>query len=72
MTARFHPNTNRPLDRVEGPGLRKGVPGAEKAGTKLSEKTASWPDVGPHWGSSFNRATKMPVVKTRPAKKGLD
>lgn len=72
MASRHHSNTNRPLDRIEGPGLRNGVPGVEKAGTKLSEKTANWPDPGPHWDTSFNRATKVPVVKTRAKKGGLD
>lgn len=53
------------------PGQR-GDAGAEAAGGTIKEKTTTYPDVGPHWGSSFNRTTRVPVVKTRAQKKGLD
>ena len=36
------------------------------------EKTANWPDLSPHWGGSFNRATKADVVKIRAKKSGID
>lgn len=36
------------------------------------EKTVNWKNAGAEWGSSFNRKTKMPVVKTRAVKRGID
>lgn len=36
----------------------------------VTERTADWPKLA-RGGSGFNRATKMPVVKTAPAKAGL-
>lgn len=39
---------------------------------RVEERTAKWPKPGPMPGVGFNRTTKMPVVKTRPAKGGVD
>ena len=37
-----------------------------------NEKVPDWKPAGKGWGSSFNRKTKMPVVKTRAKKQGID
>ena len=42
-----------------------------KAGT-VTERTAAWPAPGPVWATSFNRKTRVPVVKTRARKHGID
>lgn len=50
---------------MERPGKKKGAP-------DVAEKTANWPTPGPTWAGSFNRETKVPVVKTRAKKHGID
>ena len=54
------------------PPGKDGVPGDEAKGRAIGEKTAAWPDPTPHWKGSFNRATRVPVVKTRARKGGID
>lgn len=65
---------------------RKSTVPSSKAGTRASrkrgrssspppsmtERTAAWPAPGPISSFSFNRTTKVPVVKTRAAKAGVD
>jgi hypothetical protein len=66
-TGSFHritKNGPRPKPGPAGPG--------EAAGGAIEERTASWPTVSPVWATSFNRATRADVVKTRPAKQGID
>lgn len=65
---------NRYAKNLEGSGSGATV---AKSGTsqKVSmpgERTAAWPTPGPVWASSFNRKTRVPVVKTRARKHGLD
>ena len=74
MASRYH---SKFKERKVGKGGARpapgktGDPGTETTGA-LSERTASWPVPGPQWGSSFNRATRVPVVKTRAKKGGID
>ena len=51
----------------------KGVPGAEAAKQKVTERTASWPTPGPmRAGGGFNRKTKVPTVKVSAKHAGCD
>lgn len=43
----------------------------QKGGPVKATETA-WPKPGPTWGTSFNRTTKWPVVRTRVVKHGVD
>lgn len=56
---------SKPGNSMERPGTKKGAP-------DVKEKTANWPTPGPTWAGSFNRETKVPVVKTRAKKHGID
>ena len=38
----------------------------------VKERTAAWPTPGPTWKTSFNVKTRVPVVKTRARKHGID
>lgn len=65
---------NRYAKNLEGAGRGATV---AKAGTspKVSmpgERTAAWPTPSPVWKTSFNRSTRVPVVKTRARKHGID
>lgn len=57
--------TGRSGKPVERPGKKKDAP-------EVKERTANWPTPGPTWAGSFNRSTKVPVVKTRAKKHGID
>lgn len=64
----YHADLKLPTP-AEAKGLRAGVsPNAPE----VRERTAAWPTPSPTWATSFNRKTKVPVVKTRAAKHGLD
>ena len=41
-------------------------------GPAQKDDPKNWPDPGPHWGTSFNRAAKFPVVKVGVVRKCLD
>lgn len=52
------------------PQAAKGAaPGSAPA---VTDKPVGYPKPSPTWPGSFNRATKMPVVKTRVDKHGVD
>lgn len=55
-----------------GSGTAAERPGKKHDAPKGKERTANWPTPGPIWKGSFNRATKVPVVKTRATKHGMD
>lgn len=64
----------RPIGKpgiAPSPG-KDGAPGAEAAKMKVRERTADWPDPGPHWKGSFNSMMKSHVVKTTAKKGGLE
>ena len=65
--------TRRQNKNSGGPGVksRKGHMGAEHDAAQTDDPKA-WPKPGPNWGTSFNRAVKFPVVKTRVVKDGVD
>lgn len=44
---------------------------SQKVGA-VKERTAAWPTPGPTWKTSFNVKTRVPVVKTRAKKAGID
>lgn len=53
-------------------GPHGGTPVAEMKGP-LTEKTANWPtDIGPKWATTYNRKTRVPVVKQYAKKYGVD
>lgn len=67
----------KPLDSYKitapaGPKKAMGASGKTPTASMGGEKTANWKNAGAAWGSSFNRATKVSVVKTRAAKAGID
>ncbi len=74
MASRFH--SEFPEKRVtapaKGPVNKHGPKGAEASGMRLKEKTANWKTPSPTKGSNFNRRTKMPVLKAKPKKAGVD
>lgn len=72
MSNRYYTHTREKISAPDGPKGTRGKPGAEKSKRVLSDTQTKWPDPGPHWGVSFNRAAKMPVVKTKVVKGGVD
>lgn len=70
MASRYHSDFSD--KKITAPSGPKGSKGAAKKLWDGKERTASWPSAGKGWGSSFNRATRVPVVKTRPAKQDID
>lgn len=67
MASRFYSDV-RPIKEAK-PSHAGPKEGPKKEPVK--ERTAGWPQPGPYWKSSFNRTSKMPVVKTRAAKRGI-
>lgn len=50
-----------------------GTPGSASASAgPVKERTVAWPTPGPVWKTSFNVKTRVPVVKTRAKKAGID
>jgi hypothetical protein len=62
----------RGVKAKKGKGAPTGAEGTAPAPGKIKEKTVAWPTVGPTWGTSFNRKTKVPVVKQYAKKYGVD
>lgn len=58
--------------KLAAKGRRPTGPKGVAPTASITERTARWPDPTPHWATSFNRTTKVPVVKTRTKKGGID
>ena len=72
MTARIY-SEFRETKLPKASKARASHPGAGKGERWSGKETPSgYKNAGPAWKSSFNRATKADVVKTRPTKAGID
>ena len=56
---------------VRGYTFRKGA-GKSEDGPAKKDTVKKWPNPQPEWKTSFNRAAKFPVVKTRVVSHGID
>ena len=72
-------NANYNKQTAVGYGSGKGSAPKQKEGAYSAEHgpaqkdtPKAWPKPGPTCGTSFNRAAKFPVVKTRIVKDGVD
>lgn len=62
-----------PERKLAKPPKAKDAPkGSTAAQGPVTDRALPWPGATPAWGTSFNRTTKMPVVKTRVVKHGVD
>lgn len=73
MASRFFSyNSDKKTSAPSGPKKAMGASGKAPSPTLSPERTANWKPAGKGWSSSFNRAMKSPVPKTRAAKQGID
>lgn len=71
MSARRFSQFKQRRTRTSGKAPAPGMPGEAPAAALPGERTAAWPSAGRVGPMPFNRATKVPVVKTTARKQGL-
>lgn len=65
----FTGNSDRKITASKAPKVKSKGPAPTP---EMPLKSTGYKPAGSTWGSTFNRATKVPVPKTRPASHGID